>query len=148
MKKWILLVTVVFFASSLSGCATGRKQKESEMQELKNQVSVLEAQVQARDEEVNSLKEQLVKSEQTADVVSTSAKTKVILEVKSRPSIKQIQISLINAGYEIGAIDGKMGRRTKEAIRSFQKANNLNPDGRVGKKTWTILKEYYYKKIK
>jgi murein L,D-transpeptidase YcbB/YkuD len=148
VKKWIFLVTVVFFAASLSGCATAKKQKELEIQGLKNQVSVLEAQVQSRDEEINSLKEQLTKSEQESEVVTQRAKAKGVPEVKSRPNIKQIQISLINAGYDVGTIDGKMGRRTREAIKAFQKANNLTPDGKVGKKTWSVLKEYYYKKIK
>jgi outer membrane murein-binding lipoprotein Lpp len=148
MKKLIVLVTVVLFAASLSGCATARKQKELETQGLKNQISVLESQVQSRDEEINSLKEQLTKSEQQTEAVNTRAKVKVVPEIKSRPNIKQIQISLVNAGYEVGTIDGKMGRRTKEAIKAFQKANNLTPDGKVGKKTWSILKDYYYKKIK
>jgi len=148
MKKWIVLVTVMFFAASLSGCATARKQKELELQGLKNQVSVLEAQVQSKDEEINGLRDQLNKAAQEAEAVSSQKKMRVVSEIKSRPNIKQIQISLVNAGYDVGSIDGKMGIKTKEAIKTFQKSNNLTADGRVGKKTWSLLKEYYYKKIK
>ncbi|MFZ2937989.1 MAG: peptidoglycan-binding domain-containing protein, partial [Candidatus Omnitrophota bacterium] len=38
--------------------------------------------------------------------------------------------------------------QTKDAIKAFQQANNLTVDGKVGKKTWDLLKEYLYKKAK
>jgi g-D-glutamyl-meso-diaminopimelate peptidase len=59
-----------------------------------------------------------------------------------------IQAALKNAGYFKDQLDGKMGRKTRLAIREFQKANNLHPDGRVGKNTWAVLKEYVDKKVK
>jgi peptidoglycan hydrolase-like protein with peptidoglycan-binding domain len=71
-----------------------------------------------------------------------------VVEIKSRPNIKQIQIALKNAGLEPGPIDGRMGRQTREAIRAFQRAHNLPADGKVGKLTWNLLSEYLYKKIK
>lgn len=55
---------------------------------------------------------------------------------------KHIQTALKNSGFYKGEIDGKIGPRTKSAIRAFQKANNLNPDGVVGSKTWDALKKY------
>lgn len=36
-------------------------------------------------------------------------------------------------------IDGKFGRKTKQAVVDFQKAHNLKPDGVVGKDTWKII---------
>jgi peptidoglycan hydrolase-like protein with peptidoglycan-binding domain len=120
------------------------------MQGLRNQISALQAQLQAKDDEVSSLRESLSKLEEqqrevTAKVVS---KKKVIGEVKERPTAKQIQIALKNAGYDPGAIDGKIGRQTRDAIESFQKANNLHTDGKVGKKTWALLRDYLYKQVK
>jgi peptidoglycan hydrolase-like protein with peptidoglycan-binding domain len=47
---------------------------------------------------------------------------------------------LKNAGYYAGAVDGKIGPITKKAIEEFQKANNLKADGKVGPKTWELLK--------
>ena len=55
---------------------------------------------------------------------------------------KQIQTALKKAGFYKGEIDGKIGPRTKAAIRAFQKAKKLNPDGVVGAKTWEELKRY------
>jgi peptidoglycan hydrolase-like protein with peptidoglycan-binding domain len=41
-----------------------------------------------------------------------------------------------------------MGRQTREAIKAFQRAHNLAADGKVGKQTWALLKDYLYQKIK
>jgi peptidoglycan hydrolase-like protein with peptidoglycan-binding domain len=134
---------------SLTGCAGMRKHKNVEMQELRNQVTVLEAQARSKDEEINSLREALNKTEQEkSSAKADNGKMRVVPEIKNRPNVKQIQLALKNAGYVPGTIDGKMGRQTKDAIRAFQKANNLPADGKVGKKTWAVLKEYLYKKVK
>jgi len=53
-----------------------------------------------------------------------------------------IQKALQAAGFDPGVIDGKIGRKTKQAIIDFQKANNLTADGKVGPKTWAKLSSY------
>jgi peptidoglycan hydrolase-like protein with peptidoglycan-binding domain len=58
------------------------------------------------------------------------------------PSSKEIQTALKNAGLYEGAIDGKIGPKTQEAIKKFQQENNLKVDGKVGPKTWAVLKKY------
>lgn len=150
-KKAVIFYIFLIFLASLTGCATTNKQSELEMQGLRNQISVLETQVEAKDEEISNLRDALTKTteEKVFLAKETSAvKRKAAGEVKSRPSVKQIQLALESAGYNPGAIDGRMGKQTREAIRSFQRANNLAVDGRVGKQTWNLLKEYLYKKIK
>jgi len=62
--------------------------------------------------------------------------------INSKEHIKQIQLSLKKAGFYKGEINGKMGTRTKLAIKEFQKAKKLNPDGVVGPKTWEALERY------
>lgn len=52
--------------------------------------------------------------------------------------IVRIQSRLIELGYDIVA-DGRVGRRTTEAIEDFQRKNGLLPDGIVGMKTRTKL---------
>ena len=145
VRKAIVFSILVIFLISLSGCATTRKRKNLEIQGLKNQISVLETQLQDKDLEISSLREELNKVTEEKEV---SRKKKVVPEVKSRPSVRQIQTALRNAGYNPGVIDGRMGRQTRDAIRAFQRANNLSVDGKVGKRTWALLGEYLYKKIK
>jgi peptidoglycan hydrolase-like protein with peptidoglycan-binding domain len=123
----------------LSGCATVNKTELSN-QELRNKISVLEAQLSEKDNEINSLKEMAAKNE-PATMESADQAAGVL-------DVKQIQTALTNAGYFDGVIDGKMGKKTRRAIRAFQKANNLHVDGRVGKNTSDVLKEYLNKKVK
>jgi peptidoglycan hydrolase-like protein with peptidoglycan-binding domain len=146
LRKWLFCLVVASFVISLNGCASSRKQKELEIQGLRNQISALESQLQTKDEEINSLKEAAAKA--TEEKETAVSKKKVIGEIKSRPTPKQIQIALRNAGYNPGKIDGRMGKLSHEAIKAFQKAHNLTPDGKMGKETWNLLKEYLYKKSK
>ncbi len=148
VRKIGILVFSSVLVISLAGCATGRKQADMETQGLKNQISVLEAQIQSKDEEINSLREELSKAQTEKGSMNFAGKRKVFSEAKSRPSVKQIQTALKNASYNPGNIDGKMGSQTIEAIKAFQSANNLPADGKVGKQTWGMLKEYLNKKIK
>ena len=148
-RKAVGFLILFIFLISLTGCATGRKQKDLENQGLKNQISALEAQIQARDEEISDLQDTLAKAtEEKTELTKVASKKKIIGEIKSRPSVKQVQIALQNAGYNPGSIDGRKGKQTRNAIKAFQKANNLKADGKVGKRTWVLLKEYLYKKIK
>ena len=145
-KVIVFLVLSIFL---LSGCATTRKQKDMEIQGLRNQINALQAQIQSKDQEVDSLREALNKTAEEKELlIKETGKKKVIIEVKSRPNTKQIQIALTNAGYYSGAIDGRKGRKTQDAIRAFQRANKLPVDGRMGKQTWNLLKRYLFKKIK
>lgn len=137
VKKVLTLGLAGVFALSLSGCASMRKNNDLEIQGLRNQVSALEAQLKEKDSEISNLKEAPVKSDET---FTTSS------EQVADP--KDIQTALKNAGFYKGTVDGKLGKGTRRAIRKFQKANNLPVDGKVGLKTWEVLKEYLNKKIK
>ena len=59
-----------------------------------------------------------------------------------KPSAKDIQTALKNAGMYTGPIDGRIGPLTTAAITAFQKANGLQADGKVGTKTWAALGRY------
>ncbi|TCR02159.1 SEL1-like repeat protein [Neorhizobium sp. JUb45] len=51
--------------------------------------------------------------------------------VDMEKAIRNIQAILNKNGFDAGAPDGKMGAKTVTAIRSFQKANGMEPDGKV-----------------
>ena len=57
------------------------------------------------------------------------------------PSVN-IQKALKKAGYYNGAIDGKVGPGTRDALAAFQKDNGLKADGVCGRGTWAKLKSY------
>jgi peptidoglycan hydrolase-like protein with peptidoglycan-binding domain len=130
-RRVLLLAAAAAFIFSLNGCASSRK-KDLEIQGLRNQVAALESQAS------------VVKT----DTVCATLETEKEAEVVETPAPRQIQAALKNAGYYQGVIDGKIGRKSRQAIRDFQKANNLSVDGKVGKNTWAALKEYLQKKVK
>ncbi|MFA4989900.1 MAG: peptidoglycan-binding domain-containing protein [Candidatus Omnitrophota bacterium] len=138
-RKVFVLALLVVFAVTLTGCASRGtvKQKDREIQGLRNQVSVLEAQIQDRDQEINGLK----------DALSFKQVEQVKFEAK-QPSTKDIQSALAKAGFDPGKIDGRLGKKTRQALKAFQKAHNLKINGRADRKTWALLSEYLSLKAK
>ncbi len=56
--------------------------------------------------------------------------------------ILAVQQALKAAGFDPGKLDDRAGEKTWEALKKFQKAKGLNPDGRVGLKTMRELAQY------
>ena len=59
-----------------------------------------------------------------------------------KPTTREIQQALKNAGFYQGTVDGKMGPVTREAVKEFQRVQGLTDDGVVGRQTWAKLKAY------
>ncbi len=53
--------------------------------------------------------------------------------------VKELQNYLINKGYLNTSVTGYFGSKTFEALKEYQKANNLEADGLVGAKTREVL---------
>lgn len=53
--------------------------------------------------------------------------------------VKQLQQTLIDAGYDPGAVDGSFGATTEAAVTAFQQDNGLSADGVVGPDTAAAL---------
>jgi len=134
------VVVIILLAFLAGGCATPRKGQEGQITALKHHIGLLESELDRKDQEIRRLEDELERTQE----VSAWPKGK---EIKSREdatplSIKQIQVASKAAGFYKGPIDGKMGPKTKEAIKAFQKANGLRADGIVGRKTRLKLGKY------
>ena len=55
-RKAVGFLILFIFLISVTGCATSRKRKDLEIQGLKNQILVLVAQIQSKDEEISGLR--------------------------------------------------------------------------------------------
>lgn len=53
--------------------------------------------------------------------------------------VRELQNLLRDRGFDPGPIDGIFGSRTRSGVVSFQRSENLNPDGIVGVRTWAAL---------
>jgi peptidoglycan hydrolase-like protein with peptidoglycan-binding domain len=116
VKRAAVFCLAVGLALSLSGCVTFGKKKDLQIQGLKNQVAALESQLVSKDQEISGLKAELESASQNKGNITEKPN---VIEAKSRPTVRQIQTALLNAGYNPGKVDGRMGKQTREAIKSF-----------------------------
>ena len=147
-----ILAGMVGFALLISGCAVGKSQKK-EVDVLRNRVSQLESEIELRERRQRELEAELVQQQELNQSLQAKAQVKQESQPASQSSkpapgplsataIRQIQTALVHAGFNAGTIDGKMGAKTKEAVKAFQRTNGLKPDGVVGNKTWSLLAAY------
>lgn len=61
----------------------------------------------------------------------------------SRAERREIQQFLLRKGYDIGAVDGLIGDKTRQAIRQEQQRLGLNPTGRAGQQILRALRAEY-----
>ena len=124
------LIIIIVLILAVSGCVTTPVVNYApENQQLKAQVSSLEEQLAQLKQENSQLRGQL---QQQAD-----SKKEVRM-----PSAAEIQTALKKAGFYQGVIDGQIGTQTKEAIKKFQQAKGINPDGVMGSRTWAFMSKY------
>jgi len=71
--------------------------------------------------------------------VSCYAEQKPIKEGMSGDNVLKLQAKLHDLGYYQGALDGSFGPGTRDAVTSFQSANNLDADGIAGMDTLRAL---------
>lgn len=62
-------------------------------------------------------------------------------DLSTSTGVSRAQEALKRAGFDPGPIDGDKGPQTTSAIKSFQKANGLTPDGIIGPRTSAKLQE-------
>jgi peptidoglycan hydrolase-like protein with peptidoglycan-binding domain len=136
MKKLTILISVIFVALiiSTSGCKKAEQQTALTDTEAMDEMGIT----------LPEGTQTVTLNEVVAPPAAGEAVEKIEVSVQdaSKPSPQQIQTCLKNAGLYTGAIDGKIGPKSKKAIKDFQAANGLVADGVVGKKTWAKLQEY------
>ncbi|HBG61947.1 MAG TPA: hypothetical protein DDX37_08980 [Candidatus Omnitrophica bacterium] len=154
-------LSLIVFCLFLSGCATTQKSAKVDLQDMQSRIVFLEDEMSVKDQRIVSIQDELKELKQEcmrkydAPDISSSRKNDQpfsVSKVNSSTftevirvddvSANQVQLALKNAGFYDGAVDGKIGSKTKEGIKAFQKANNLTADGVVGRGTWVKLKNH------
>ena len=146
-RWWMLVATI----GIVSGCAGGGARQD--LARLQSQVGLLEERVNQLERGEMSGSSTASSSEATAfaDTTATgltgaarrpSAGATPSPKISTKPSTREIQQALKNSGFYQGAIDGKIGSLTREAIKEFQRVHGLKDDGVVGKETWAKLRSY------
>jgi peptidoglycan hydrolase-like protein with peptidoglycan-binding domain len=148
-KSFVFVVAVITAMFFVSGCETVPKKFKEEVAGIKSRVESLETKVEgveAKQQEVDrTTSEQSQALEEMKSAKSSRETTNISVkprDFRSKSRTKELQTCLKNAGFYIGKINGVKTKRTKKAIREFQKANGLKADGVVGPKTWELLNKY------
>jgi len=89
------------------------------------------------------------KSVTIQDIIDSDSNEELISRGEIGDNVEEVQRILINLGYDLGefgpnkdGIDGRFGPVTKEAVKKFQKDNNLQVDGIIGIETASELAKY------
>ncbi len=135
VKIFLVLVLGIAF---LQGCATTSPSSSSAMvlenrvQALENRLAVVEADLNVAGTPSSAASfDAMLAGEKPAAVGSASGMTN-----------KDVQRALKNAGYYAGPIDGKIGPKTRAAIRELQDDMGLKVDGIAGRNTKEKLFKY------
>lgn len=135
MKKYLLIGVMVSVAMALYGCG----KKQSALDDMQEPMTMDALSVSANPTTP------VVPAPQDALPPSFQGQVDLAPLPPSgpyQPTVTEIQTALKNANMYMGEVDGKLGAKSKKAIEEFQKANNLKVDGKVGPKTWELLKTY------
>jgi peptidoglycan hydrolase-like protein with peptidoglycan-binding domain len=146
MKNLVLVLVVVFGLTSFIGCNRKKKEEAADLNGVvtENVVSVTDNSQNA--DMTNSVPVVVENASAAASTeVSEPAMAPAPVDVSGKPTTKQIQQALKNAGLYNGKVDGNIGPKTKKAIETFQTQNGLKADGKVGRKTWKALSVYLNK---
>lgn len=145
-----ILIAIIVLPIALPGCK-GKVEKPAEEPNLEatdtmaplpmdNMTSAQQAAQNVIVEPAQSLASEPIPA--TAALPEIAEKAAATVTKVSQDRNKDIQKALKAAGFYAGAIDGKLGPRTKKAVIDFQKANGLKADGKVGPKTLAALDKY------
>ena len=131
----VSLVLIVF----ASGCATA-KPRRADAVDASTQIAQLQSELQAKDQQIEDLQYQLESVGRSMGSSGSFSSGKSSIIRVSGVSVKDVQKALKRAGFDPGPVDGQAGKKTKSAIKQFQKSKNLKADGVVGEKTWSLLR--------
>ena len=146
------MVGSIVVMSMLSGCA-GVKSRQ-DMARLQSQVGLLDERItQLERSSIGETAERPTNESTPADAAASmgaltppragaSAAAQASAKLSLKPSMREVQQALKNAGFYQGTVDGKMGSMTKNAVKEFQRIHGLKADGVVGKQTWAKLHSY------
>ncbi len=131
----LIVLSVCIFSFSLTGCKRRSSEGTSPVSDSVVTIDI-----------INGMPEIQVLEEFNDESVSVEESEGVSVEANlgifTLPTAKQIQAALKKAGYYNAKIDGKIGPKSQQAIRDFQRDNRLKVDGKVGKRTWSKLKKH------
>ncbi|MFZ2938507.1 MAG: peptidoglycan-binding domain-containing protein [Candidatus Omnitrophota bacterium] len=138
----------LFLAAAISVCLFGCGKKQQALEEMQEPMSIEALSITGTQAQAISPETKIEEHKiRVTSVTTTNSGGEPKLETMPpsgpySPSTQEVQKALKNAGYYTSDVDGKLGPKTKKAIKEFQKANALAADGKVGPRTWAALSKH------
>ncbi|MGH7198434.1 MAG: peptidoglycan-binding domain-containing protein [Candidatus Omnitrophota bacterium] len=140
LKSSLVFMSFIFAA----GCATTKARRAEPSMDQNAQIAQLQTELAEKDRQIQEMQYQLESyksSVKSAPNFSKSSGSNVSSSIRvSGVSVEDVQRALAAAGFDPGPADGRMGKKTKAAVKEFQRRSNLAADGIVGERTWSYLK--------
>src|SRR5689334_10461079 len=143
-----ILVTVSAAALALSGCSMFRSEGSSQKSQAPSSSQPSYSQSSQSSQKAPSTAQssttsrsaaaQSGTSSSTMDYDSTASGTSTRMRM-SGDELRQAQQKLKDDGDYTGQVDGKMGPKTAQALKKFQKSNGLRQTGRLDQQTASKL---------
>ena len=141
MNILVIMMTMMLAVTMATGCS--KKKAEQEPEDRMNAGVVMENVVALPEENMEEPQQvQYAANSQSSEYIPQEPVAVPAAVAVEKPTNKQIQQALKNAGLYHGKLDGDLGPKTKKAIEVFQSRNNLKVDGKVGRRTWAVLAPY------
>jgi murein L,D-transpeptidase YcbB/YkuD len=139
-RNFLKCAAILAAALTVAGCATTRPKPA--VQDSNAQLASMQTQLQAKDQEIQDLHSQLESQQQSLSNNFSPSAPRDKYNLLKVPGVSgmDVQRALLRAGYDPGPLDGRPGKKTRAAVKAFQKKNNLTADGVVGERTWTALR--------
>lgn len=149
MRRGVTIFTTTLLGILVltTGCTT-KKRHQRDVTNLQGQIGALQSEIARLDQSLKDTETAL----KTVQEKGTTGGTSVLGQLTEGATYRTpsgfelpaaaIQRALKGAGYYQGTIDGKVGSRTKQALRDFQRDNGLAADGVCGRQTWARLKSF------
>ncbi len=139
IHRYLAASLFLVVAATMTGCATTRARHAAE-NDSAAQITALQNELQAKDQQIQDLQYQLQSKQNTMESGFTGSNRKSSAINAVGVTASDVQKALTRAGLDPGPVDGHIGKKTRRAIKRFQKEHGLTADGVVGEKTWALLK--------
>src|ERR1700722_18869192 len=132
MKNFVLVLVAVFALTTFIGCNKKKKEDADDLNGVATE-NVMSVTDNSQNGDMSNSVPVVVENASTAAStdVAEPAIAPAPADVTDKPTPKEIQQALKNAGLYDGKIDGHMGPKSKKAIEAFQTQNGLKADGKV-----------------
>ncbi len=139
MKKNLIIGIIIVIAVVVAISIIANRQKAMQSEEIPFQEGIVVEDKASQPAVSQEVTPSTVPAQPSAPAVEA---TPAASETLVPPTPMEIQQALKNAGFYQSDVDGKIGPKTRQAIKEFQEKNGLKTDGVVGPRTWRELKKY------